>query len=68
VIDLGAHSWPIARAGDVLLRLAHETGLPCKSTLLPQAPAPVKQGERNACRAWLESVATLLGLQVTGNR
>ncbi len=64
MIDLAQDSWPIERAGEALQSAADEAGLPHRAVLFPQAPGSVRAGERNACRTWLESMASWLDLQI----
>lgn len=63
-MDLVQSSWPIARAGEAMQAAAERAGLPLQRALCPPAPAAVKKGERNACRTWLESLASSFDLQL----
>lgn len=56
-------SWPMADAGEALKALAELAGLPSRSAAPPQAPAAVRRGDRDAVRAWIESMAGYLDVE-----
>lgn len=64
MIALARDTWPVARAGEAMQAAAAEAGLPSKTRVLPEAPASVQDGEKSACRAWIQSLGGCLELQL----
>ncbi len=64
MIDLALCSWPVAGAGEAMRALARMAGLPFRQVPSPPAPEPVNRAERNACRRWLEALASSLDLLI----
>lgn len=56
-------SWPMAEAGEAMKALADFAGFTLRSASPPQAPAAVRRGDRDAVRAWIESMAGYLDLE-----
>jgi ATP-binding cassette, subfamily B, bacterial len=63
-LDLSKISWPIERAGDAMRTLAVHAGLPVQAARFPPAPSEVVRGDSEACRAWIESSAASLDVQL----